>query len=126
MKLTIMLFSGLLLASATAAHAQSVTRTDLVKEDIRIPGYEFVQSRVTVAPGFTAPMHTHPGEEVAHVLQGEFEYRLGDRAPVRLKAGESLFIPAGMPHSAKNVGIGDAVELATYVVEKGKPLSVQK
>ena len=41
-----------------------------------------------------------------------------------LKAGEVLFIPAGMVHSAKNVGRGDAAELATYIVEKGKPLLV--
>ena len=39
-----------------------------------------------------------------------------------LKAGEVLFIPAGTIHAAKNVGSGNAAELATYIVEKGKPL----
>jgi hypothetical protein len=33
-----------------------------------------------------------------------------------------LFIPYGTPHSAKNIGDVNAAELATYVVEKGKPL----
>ena len=42
--------------------------------------------------------------------------------PVTLKAGESLFIPAGYNHVANNVGSGNAAELATYIVEKGKPL----
>jgi hypothetical protein len=32
-------------------------------------------------------------------------------------------IPAGTIHAAKNVGSGNAAELATYVVEKGKPLA---
>ena len=41
-----------------------------------------------------------------------------------LKAGEVLFIPAGTIHAAKNVGSGNAAELATYIVEKGKPLVV--
>ena len=41
-----------------------------------------------------------------------------------LKAGEVLFIPAGAVHEVKNVGSGNAAELATYVVEKGKPLLV--
>jgi quercetin dioxygenase-like cupin family protein len=41
---------------------------------------------------------------------------------VTLKAGEVLFIPAGTVHAVRNVGSGDAAELATYVVEKGKPL----
>lgn len=41
-----------------------------------------------------------------------------------LKAGDVLFIPAGAIHAVKNVGSGNWTELATYVVEKGKPLVV--
>lgn len=41
---------------------------------------------------------------------------------MRLEAGDVLFIPAGTIHAAKNVGSGTAAELATYIVEKGKPL----
>jgi quercetin dioxygenase-like cupin family protein len=41
---------------------------------------------------------------------------------VTLKAGDVLFIPAGTIHTAKNVGAGYGAELATYIVEKGKPL----
>jgi quercetin dioxygenase-like cupin family protein len=43
------------------------------------------------------------------------------KPPVTLKAGDVLFIPAGTIHAAKNVGSGNAAELATYVLEKGKP-----
>ena len=39
-----------------------------------------------------------------------------------LKAGDVFFVPAGTIHAAKNVGSTTAAELATYVVEKGKPL----
>jgi quercetin dioxygenase-like cupin family protein len=39
-----------------------------------------------------------------------------------LQAGDVLFIPAGTIHAAKNVGSGNAAELATYIVEKGKPI----
>jgi quercetin dioxygenase-like cupin family protein len=41
---------------------------------------------------------------------------------VTAKPGEVLFVPAGVIHSAKNVGSGNAAELATYLVEKGQPL----
>jgi quercetin dioxygenase-like cupin family protein len=41
---------------------------------------------------------------------------------VTLKAGDVLFIPAGTIHAAKNAGSGNGAELATYVVEKEKPL----
>jgi len=50
------------------------------------------------------------------------QYQLEGKPSVTLKAGDVLFIPAGVPHTAKNVGTDNAAELATYVVEKGKPL----
>jgi quercetin dioxygenase-like cupin family protein len=69
-----------------------------------------------------APRHSHPGEELVYVVEGLLEYTLDGRPPVTLKAGEVLFIPHGTPHTVKNVGSGNAAELATYIVEKGKPL----
>jgi quercetin dioxygenase-like cupin family protein len=123
------LLAGLLLTGATALAQNTqpepqITRTDLVRADAHVEGQELLQVRVDIPEGVLAPMHVHPGDEVAYVLQGTFEYRLGDAAPVTLHAGQSLFIPAGTPHSAKNTGDGTASELATYVVEKGKPLVV--
>ena len=100
-----------------------VTRADLQRHDLSIPGREMVQATITLAPGATAPAHSHPGEEVIYVLEGTFEYRVAGR-PVRLEAGGVLFIPAGTIHSATNLGSGNAVELATYIVEKGRPLIV--
>ena len=69
-----------------------------------------------------APRHTHHGEEVIYVLEGTLEYTLDGKPPVTLKAGDVLFIPNGAVHSAKNIGSVNAAELATYIVEKGKPL----
>ena len=106
------------------AQAPGITRTDLQQHDLSIPGREVVQVRVDFAPGVLAPDHRHPGEEIVYAIEGEMEYRLEGRAPVTLKAGQVLFIPAGTVHSVKNVGAGNAAELATYVVEKGKPLLV--
>jgi quercetin dioxygenase-like cupin family protein len=111
-----------------AANAQlaGVGRIDLIKQDISVPGHEVVQVRVDFNPGVLAPAHSHPGEEVAHVIQGTLEYQFEGKPPITLKAGDSLFIPAGTVHSAKNVGTGEARELATYIVEKDKPLVVLK
>lgn len=99
-----------------------LTRTDLARQDVSKSGYELIQARVDFAPGVAAPRHSHPGEEVAFVLEGTLEYQLADRPPVTLKAGNSLVIPAGTPHVARNVGIGKASELATYFVRKDLPL----
>ena len=78
--------------------------------------------RVDFAPGAAFPKHSHPGEEIVDVLEGSLEYELEGKPPVTLKAGDVLFIPAGTIHAARNVGSGNAAELATYIVEKGKPL----
>ncbi|KRB62108.1 cupin [Rhizobium sp. Root708] len=109
-----------LLAAAFAfqpAQAEpEISRTDLVKNQISVPNKEVVQVRVDFAPGAAAGNHRHPGEEIAYVIEGAVEYKLEGREAVTLKAGQSLFIPDGVAHSARNVGIGKASELATYVV----------
>jgi len=120
---TLVAGAGLTLPLAQAQTAE-VHRTDLVQHDLSVPDREGIQVRVDLDPGAFAPKHSHPGEEIAHVLQGTLEYQLGDKPPVTLKAGDSLFIPAGTPHSARNVGSGKASELATYIVTKGAPLVV--
>ncbi len=99
-------------------------RTDLQKSDLTAKGWEVIQAKVDIEEGVFAPRHSHPGEEVVYVIAGVFEYQLDGQEPVTLKAGDVLFIPANAVHSAKNVGRGTASELATYIVEKGKPLLV--
>lgn len=114
-------FSVISLATVHAQQMQ-VQRTDLIKSDISVPGKEVVQVRVDFAPGVFAVSHRHPGEEVAYVIEGTLEYEIEGRKPVTLSAGQSLFIPAGTPHSAKNIGDSKASELATYIVSKGVAL----
>ena len=113
--------SGLTL-HATQAQLAGTRRIDLQRHDLSAPGREVVQARVEIDPGATSSRHSHPGEEIIYVLEGVLEYQLDGKPPVTLKAGDVLFIPAGTIHAAKNVGSGPGAELATYVVEKGKPL----
>jgi quercetin dioxygenase-like cupin family protein len=112
--------SGLALPAVQAQ--QGVKRTDLQQHDLSAPGREAIQVRVDIAPGALAPRHRHPGEEIIYVLEGALEYEVEGKPPVTLKAGDVLFIPAGTIHAARNVGSSNAAELATYIVEKGKPL----
>ena len=112
--------SGVVLNLAQAQQS-GIKRTDLQRHDLSIPGREVVQVRVDFAPGAAFPRHRHPGEEIIYVLEGSLEYEVEGKPPVTLKAGDVLFIPAGTIHAAKNVGSDNAAELATYVLEKGKP-----
>lgn len=101
-----------------------ITRTQLQQHDLSAPGREVVQVRVDFDPGAAFGKHSHPGEEIVNVLEGTLEYEIEGKPPVTLKSGEVLFIPAGTVHAAKNVGTVNGAELATYIVEKGKPLLV--
>jgi len=112
---------GLQLAQAQQA---GIGRTDVLHHDLSVPGHETIQTRVDFAPGASFVRHTHPGDEIAYVLEGTMEYQFDGKPPITLKAGDALFVPAGTVHAARNVGNGNASELATYVVEKGKPLVV--
>jgi quercetin dioxygenase-like cupin family protein len=119
----------LVVAGGFALHAQpaqppGLDRTNLMRHDLSAPGREVIQVLVAFAPGVVAPRHSHPGDEIVYVVEGALEYRLDGKPPVTIRAGEVLFIPNGAIHSVKNVGNGKGAELATYIVEKGKPLLV--
>ena len=119
--------AALLTGGAAQAEAQmprpaGTTRTDLQRHDLSIPGREVLQALVTLAPGAHFPRHKHPGEEIIYVTQGTLEYEVAGKW-VPVKAGEVLFVPYGGVHAARNPGTEPASELATYVVEKGKPLT---
>ena len=109
-------------ADAPPARPAGTTRTDLQRHDLGVPGREVLQARVDFAPGASFPRHKHPGEEIIYVLAGTLEYEV-DGKPVTLKSGDVLFVPNGVVHAARNVGNQPAAELATYVLEKGKPLT---
>jgi quercetin dioxygenase-like cupin family protein len=105
-----------------AQQPEGIKRTDLQQHDLSVPGREVVQSRVDIGPEAPLVKHTHPGEEIIHVLEGSLEYQIEGKPPTTLKAGDVLLVPAGTIHAVKNAGSGNAAELATYVVEKGNPL----
>lgn len=117
-------FAVLLISGQASAQQAAVKRTDLQRHDLSTPGKETVQARIDFAPGAAFGKHKHPGEEIIYVIEGALEYEVEGKAPVVLKAGDVLFIPAGTVHAARNVGNYNGAELATYVVEKGKPLVV--
>ena len=127
MKIPKVVAAALLIAgSALASHAveaqqAGTRRTDLQRHDLSAPGREVVQVRVDFDPGYASPRHTHPGEEIIYVIEGTLEYEIGGTT-LRVTAGDVLFVPAGTVHLARNIGSGNGAELATYVVEKGKPL----
>lgn len=116
---------ALLIPSNAIAQQSGIKRTELQRHDLSAPGRESVQVRIDFEPGAAFGQHSHPGEELIYVIEGSLEYEVEGKS-VLLHAGEVLFIPAGTVHAARNNGDITGVELATYIVEKGKPILVMK
>ena len=111
-----------LLGTGTPRAQDGIKRTDLQTHDLSIPGREVVQQMVELQPGTVVARHTHPGEEVSVMLDGELVLEIAGRPPVTLKAGQAFTVPMGAVHGVKNTGRAPVKLLATYIVEKGKPL----
>src|SRR5262245_1003089 len=99
-----------------------IRRTDLQTHDLSIPGREVVQQMTELQPGVVVARHTHPGEEVSVMLEGELLLEVAGKPPVTLKAGQAFTVPMGAAHGVKNTGSTPVKLLVTYIVEKGKPL----
>jgi quercetin dioxygenase-like cupin family protein len=109
---------------ATDAEQPGINRIDVLQHDLSYARREVIQVRVDFEPGTVSRRHSHPGEEIAYVLEGTLEYRVDGNPPITLKAGDALFIPSGATHAARNAGAGNASELVTYLVRAGRPLTL--
>jgi quercetin dioxygenase-like cupin family protein len=115
--------AGVWASGSLKAQQPGFKRVELQKHDLGVPGREVVQARAEFEPGAAVGKHTHPGEEFGYLLEGTLELEVAGKPNTRLKAGDAFFVPAETIHAARNVGGTPAKVLATYVVEKGKPLS---
>ena len=115
---------GVFLALASGlVYAQGLTRVMVGKANVSVPGREAVVARVDVAAGGKSGRHTHPGDEISYILEGELTLLVDGQPPRQVKAGESFVVPAGMVHDAHNNGSVATKLVGVYVVEKGMPLA---
>ena len=110
-------------AGVIVAQTPALTRTLVTKADVSVPGREAVVARVEVAPNGVAGWHTHPGDEISYVMEGEATLMIAGQPPRKVAAGEAFVIPAGVVHNARNDGATAAKLVGVYVVEKGQPLA---
>jgi quercetin dioxygenase-like cupin family protein len=116
---------AILFAVAATVFAQNpgIQRTIVQRKDVSKPNCEAVIARVEITPGGAAGRHTHAGEEITYVMEGELDVLIEGQAPLHVKAGEGFVIPAGAKHDAQNKGTVPVRLAAIYYVEKGKPLA---
>jgi quercetin dioxygenase-like cupin family protein len=110
-------------ASTVPATAQQIQRKVLLTQDLAIPGYQTVSAAVEIPPGGREESHTHPGAVVVYVLEGALTLDYEGHPTTTYKAGESFFIEGGKIHAGINDSSLPVKLIATFVVEKGKPLT---
>ncbi|HWG14204.1 MAG TPA: cupin domain-containing protein [Streptosporangiaceae bacterium] len=67
-----------------------------------------------IKPGQANPPHYHPNcDEVLHVVRGHIEHRVNDEY-VEMKDGDTISIPTGAIHNARNIGPGEAEFVITF------------
>jgi len=103
--------------------AGKLTRREVQRSPISIPGREVVQVETLIPAGVESGWHTHPGEEVGYIIAGQVEMKVRGRANVLLHAGDGFLIPPRTPHNARDLGPETGRMLSTYIVETGQPLS---
>jgi len=118
-KLVLIAAAGVLLL----AQNPGIQRTVVQRKDISVPGREAVIAHVEIAPGASAGRHTHPGEEITYVMEGEGEILIQGQPALKIKAGDGFVVPNGAIHDAHNTGTQPLKLAAVYLVEKGKPLA---
>ena len=124
-KPSVIVLSVVVACAAAGVYAQQAgfKRTVLQQADISMPGREVITAVGEFQPGATPGRHTHPGEEVSYVLEGSVVLEIAGKPDKTVRAGEAFIIPAGAVHNATNKGTSVAKIVATYIVEKGKPLA---
>jgi len=105
------------------AQEPTVQRKILLTQDLPIAGYQTVMAAVEIPAGGREGRHTHPGAVVVYIQEGILTFDYEGKPTTTYKAGESFFIEAGKIHEGINKGGSPVKAIATFVVEKGKPLT---
>jgi quercetin dioxygenase-like cupin family protein len=113
----------MLTGAVIAQNPPAVVRTVVTRADAAAPGKEAVIVRVEFPASATTGKHTHFGEEVSYVTDGEGELTIAGQPTRKIKVGDGFIVPSGAVHEAKNTGTQPLKLVAVFVVEKGKPLS---
>ncbi|MBI0325525.1 cupin domain-containing protein [Burkholderia plantarii] len=117
--------AALIVAAASVAHAQGsgISRTEVLNEDVSVPGRHAVVARVEVPPGAQLGWHTHFGDEISYVTTGDLTLMVAGKPQQTVHAGGAFVVPAGIAHGVRNDGTTPVELVTVHVVDKGKPLA---
>ena len=112
-------------ATSSAMQQPTVTRKVLLQQDLAIPGYMTALIAVDIPVGVREGRHTHPGTLVAYVQEGTLTLDYEGKPTRNYKAGDTFYVEPGKIHEGINNGSTLVKILATFIGEKGKPITTQ-
>ena len=74
-------------------------------------GEQVMVVQFTIQPGAEVPVHTHPHEQVGHVVSGRMRFRIGDEER-ELGPGDGYAVPGGITHGA--TGITEVIAVDSF------------
>jgi quercetin dioxygenase-like cupin family protein len=120
--LAVALLGGFAYGQQKFPQPSPVKRTPLGKVEVPGSNYEVVFGITELAAGFKSGRHSHPGQVMAYVLDGEFWYHIDGQPEKIYKVGDSLQLPDRAVHNEGAAGNGPVKVMAVFVVEKGQPM----
>jgi quercetin dioxygenase-like cupin family protein len=110
-------------AAQAPTGASALKRTEVTRADVAQAGHEAVVMKVELAPGGHAGRHTHPGNEISYVVDGDCSLLVDGQPARKLHGGEAFVVKTGLVHDLRNDGSTPVHLIGVYEVEKGKPLA---
>jgi quercetin dioxygenase-like cupin family protein len=109
-------------ASEEVLARKGITRTEIQRSPISVPGREVVQVLTEISCGTGSGWHIHPGEEVGFLIAGTVKMEIAGRPTMTLHARDGFLIPPRVPHNATDLGPAAGLMLSTYLLEAGEPV----
>jgi quercetin dioxygenase-like cupin family protein len=129
--LSLMAVMAALIACPLAPEAllsqQSIIHTPLLMSALRDAAEEVTVWDTEYAPGAVNPRHFHPAAITFRVISGSGVWQEEGKEPVTLRAGDSLFAPAGTVYSHWNPSGTERLRFIEFIVaERGKGRAIPR
>jgi len=121
-------FAFLLATASTGSQERKgvISHPPLLKMELpNTASREVAVYEVEYEPGGMNPRHLHPAAITFHILSGTGVWQEEGRSPVTVRAGDSLFVPAGTIHSHWNPNATERLRFLEFIVaDKDKGRSI--
>jgi len=127
----ISLVAGIIIGLGTdrilSAQQQPIQRTSLLQTELEGVAEKAADVfLIEFAPGAATGRHSHPGSEIAYILEGSAAVEAGgNKSPITYPRGSVVYLTPNMVHDVKNPSKTEPLKAIVFgLYDKGKPQTV--